>query len=450
MLALVGSEAPFDHGRRQIELLAGLEVTAKAVERTAEAIGADIAQGEQREIQRARQLDLPLVVCPPIPTLYVEMDGTGVPVVKAETEGRLGKESGQPAHTREVKIGSVFTQTTWDKDGYAVRDPDSTTYVAAIETAGEFGPRIYLEWVGTLRGADPVAGHAGSPVAHPARYRPRWPRRYAPRLWPSLQGRPAVRFAGVHGRMALRTQPAPACGARRATELNFQCPEPHRQGTVRDDSADTNPTGAATRHHPRQSARAAHASRGSGLSGRKCKESRALPGREDRLVVTGSAQPLRPDASPPASPSRPLPNRVWQSCAGPGKRDAAASLLPVQLPAGSSPPFFFRRCQSIFDRPCAADLLIRVDQGSAQFPIRPEPGDLAFGFPLRRKVGKALRNSLAIDLVGESKVWAMAGIVRLMAVAVRGAAATTSCRNRTRPEIAQRGDLCQHFGTTLL
>ena len=145
MLALVGSEAPFDHGRRQIELLAGLEVTAKAVERTAEAIGAEIAQGEQREIQCARQLDLPLVVCPPIPTLYVEMDGTGVPVVKAETEGRLGKESGQPAHTREVKIGSVFTQTTWDKDGYAVRDPDSTTYVAAIETAGEFGPRIYLE-----------------------------------------------------------------------------------------------------------------------------------------------------------------------------------------------------------------------------------------------------------------------------------------------------------------
>ncbi len=66
-------------------------------------------------------------------------------MVKAETEGRSGKDSGQPAHTREVKIGSVFTQTTWDKEGYAIRDPDSTTYVAAIETAGEFGPRIYLE-----------------------------------------------------------------------------------------------------------------------------------------------------------------------------------------------------------------------------------------------------------------------------------------------------------------
>ena len=145
MLALVGSEAPFDHARRQIEVLAGLEVTAKAVERTAETIGADIAPGEQREIQRAVQLDLPIVLSPSVPVLYVEMDGTGVPVVKAETQGRSGKVDGQPAHTREAKIGSVFTQTTWDKEGYAIRDPNSTTYVAAIETAGEFGKRIYLE-----------------------------------------------------------------------------------------------------------------------------------------------------------------------------------------------------------------------------------------------------------------------------------------------------------------
>lgn len=145
MLALVGAEAPFDHGRRQIELLAGLEVTAKAVERTAESIGSDIAQGEHQDIQRAMQLDLPIVIGPPVPILYVEMDGTGVPVVKAETEGRSGKVDGQPAHTREAKIGSVFTQTTWDKEGYAIRDPDSTTYVASIETAAEFGKRMYLE-----------------------------------------------------------------------------------------------------------------------------------------------------------------------------------------------------------------------------------------------------------------------------------------------------------------
>jgi hypothetical protein len=39
----------------------------------------------------------------------------------------------------------VFTQTCWDEEGYAIRDPDSTTYVGAIETAEEFGKRLYLE-----------------------------------------------------------------------------------------------------------------------------------------------------------------------------------------------------------------------------------------------------------------------------------------------------------------
>jgi hypothetical protein len=145
MHALVGQQAPFDQGREQMKVLAGLEVTTKAVERSAEAIGQDIAQRQQQEIQRAVQLDLPIVVGQPIPILYVQMDGTGVPVVKKETEGRKGKADGQPAHSREAKLGCVFTQTKWDKEGFAIRDPDSTTYVGAIETAEEFGRRLYLE-----------------------------------------------------------------------------------------------------------------------------------------------------------------------------------------------------------------------------------------------------------------------------------------------------------------
>jgi hypothetical protein len=145
MQALVGQEAPFDRGREQLQLLAGLEVTTKSVERTAEAIGADIAQREQAESQKALQLDLPVIADEPIPMLYVQMDGTGVPVVKKETAGRQGKTEGQPAHTREVKLGCVFTQTTWDEEGFAIRDADSTTYTGAIETAEEFGKRIYLE-----------------------------------------------------------------------------------------------------------------------------------------------------------------------------------------------------------------------------------------------------------------------------------------------------------------
>jgi hypothetical protein len=145
MMALVGSDTSLDHGREQLAVLAGLEVTTKAVERHAEAIGADIAAGEQRAIGQAIPLDLPVVVGEPIPILYVQMDGTGIPVVKKETEGRQGKIDGQPAHTREVQLGCVFTQTTWDQKGYAIRDADSTTYTGAIETAEEFGKRLYLE-----------------------------------------------------------------------------------------------------------------------------------------------------------------------------------------------------------------------------------------------------------------------------------------------------------------
>jgi len=145
MDAIVGQQGPFDRGREQMKVLAGLDVTAKSVERTAESIGTDIAAREQREIRRAVQLDLPVIVGEPIPILYVQMDGTGVPVVKKETEGRKGKTEGQSAHTREAKLGCVFTQTKWDKEGFPIRDPDSTTYVGAIETAEEFGRRLYVE-----------------------------------------------------------------------------------------------------------------------------------------------------------------------------------------------------------------------------------------------------------------------------------------------------------------
>jgi len=145
MEAIVGSNAPFGRGCEPMKVLAGLEVTAKAIERTAEAIGADIAQRELQEIARAKQLVLPAISKKNIPKLYVLMDGTGVPVVTAETQGRIGKIAGQRAHTRECKLGSVFTQSTVDDEGWPIRDPDSTTYTGAIESAEEFGPRIYTE-----------------------------------------------------------------------------------------------------------------------------------------------------------------------------------------------------------------------------------------------------------------------------------------------------------------
>jgi hypothetical protein len=146
MLTLVGSEcSSFERGREQMKQLAGLEVTTKAVERTTESIGAQIAQREQDTIQQALQRELPIAVGPAIPVLYVQMDGTGVPMVTKETEGRKGKGKNGQAHTREVKLGCVFTQTKRDAEGWPLWDEDSTTYTGAIETAEEFSRRLYRE-----------------------------------------------------------------------------------------------------------------------------------------------------------------------------------------------------------------------------------------------------------------------------------------------------------------
>lgn len=145
MMAVVGSESSFDGGRQQLHLLAGLEVTTKAVERHAEAIGADIVGREQDKRDRVVQLEFPDILGAAVPVLYIEMDGTQLPMVRAELEGRAGRSQGQPARTREVKLGCVFTQTTTDPEGRPIRDAASTTYTGAIETAQLFGPRLYAE-----------------------------------------------------------------------------------------------------------------------------------------------------------------------------------------------------------------------------------------------------------------------------------------------------------------
>lgn len=145
MEAVLGSEMPFVPACEPMKLLAGLEVPAKAIERAAEAVGAAIALRDQQEIERAKQLVLPLVSKQNIPIMYVLMDGVQIPVVAAETEGRAGRIEGKRARTRECKFGCVFTQSALDKEGWPIRDEDSTTYVGAIETADEFGYRIYTE-----------------------------------------------------------------------------------------------------------------------------------------------------------------------------------------------------------------------------------------------------------------------------------------------------------------
>jgi hypothetical protein len=68
-------------------------------------------------------------------------------------------------HTREVKLGCVFTQTAVDENGRPVRDEAATTYVGAIEAAAAFGWRLYgeAERRGLRRAAQVIVIGDGAP-----------------------------------------------------------------------------------------------------------------------------------------------------------------------------------------------------------------------------------------------------------------------------------------------
>jgi hypothetical protein len=75
-------------------------------------------------------------------------------VTSRETAGREGKGEDGRARTREVKLAVFFTQDGLDKDGYPVRDRESTSVIAAFEPASAFADLVKAE--GIRRGADHV------------------------------------------------------------------------------------------------------------------------------------------------------------------------------------------------------------------------------------------------------------------------------------------------------
>ena len=79
MEAVLGSEMPFVKACVPMKLLAGLDVPAKAIERAAESIGTEVAAREQREIERAKQLALPIISKQNIARMYVLLDGVTGP-----------------------------------------------------------------------------------------------------------------------------------------------------------------------------------------------------------------------------------------------------------------------------------------------------------------------------------------------------------------------------------
>lgn len=141
IMTRVGTYRSFGLGHEDIKEMAGIDVTAKEIERTCNKLG------QEAEAFFNKQASESLKVLPiqSVPKLYVCMDGTGVPMVKKELVNRQGKAEDGQAKTREAKLGCVFTQTGLDERGRPVRDEVSTSYVGAIETSEGFGKRMYAE-----------------------------------------------------------------------------------------------------------------------------------------------------------------------------------------------------------------------------------------------------------------------------------------------------------------
>ncbi len=132
MVGQVGALVSFEEGHALLTALAGVHVPTKHVERAAEALGREVAEDERRVVEP------PPADEPVAPTLYLGMDGTGVPMRKAETKGRVGKQPDGSSKTREVKLVTAWSAEARDPEtGLPMRDAGSVSYSAAIESAAQ-------------------------------------------------------------------------------------------------------------------------------------------------------------------------------------------------------------------------------------------------------------------------------------------------------------------------
>jgi hypothetical protein len=155
MVARVAATAPFAAGADLLAELAGVWLSTKRVERSAEADGQAAAAALARQSRAI--LDARVTVLPPAPLpdmLYLAIDGTGVPVVPAAAADRAGKGADGRARTREVKLACLFTQTSLDDQGRPVRDPDSTSYVHTFDSSEQFATLVHAE--ARRRGAEHI------------------------------------------------------------------------------------------------------------------------------------------------------------------------------------------------------------------------------------------------------------------------------------------------------
>jgi hypothetical protein len=137
LLCLEGAdESTYLKAERHLGQTAGIEVSARQIQRLVQRVGRDAPAWQQREAQP--------VSCD-ASVLYVSADATGVPMVSEELKGRRGKQPDGTAKTRQAYLGCVFPQHKTDEKGHPIRDWESTTYVSSFQNIHEFGPMLRRE-----------------------------------------------------------------------------------------------------------------------------------------------------------------------------------------------------------------------------------------------------------------------------------------------------------------
>jgi len=137
LMCRAGGGSPFEAASADLLAYGGIQVEGRQIQRLANGVGPGMRQTLEAES-----------VAPDVravEVLYVSADGTGIPMVKKELEGNAGRQPDGSAKTREAKLGCVFTQQGVDDKGWPLRDPDSTSYVASLETSTDFGAILRKE-----------------------------------------------------------------------------------------------------------------------------------------------------------------------------------------------------------------------------------------------------------------------------------------------------------------
>ena len=153
LMCRAGAQEPYEDASQSLAAYCGLTLPGRRIQRLVQQLGPVFAEWTQRQPAPAS--------LPQGTTLYVQADGTGVPVRPEETVDRQGKGEDGQARTRGIKLGVVVRQAAAPPapatpatpgetaraaepadEARAPRVAGSTRYVTTTGNAQEFGQQL--------------------------------------------------------------------------------------------------------------------------------------------------------------------------------------------------------------------------------------------------------------------------------------------------------------------